>query len=133
MVGWQDPKLGKIQTDSPTLGKDTKHMILSLCAANCWKLWGADIKTAFLSGDPSSRDIFFKPPKEIKEWMDLSEDDLFRLEKAAYGLAEAPRLVPAAAPRVESSRPHYVPVKHVSTVGEKVPIGTNLWGTSTCC
>ena len=23
--------------------------------------------------------------------MDLSEDDLFRLEKAAYGLAEAPR------------------------------------------
>ena len=91
LVGWQDPELGKIQTDSPTLRKETKHMILSLCAARRWKLWGADIKTAFLSGDPSSRDIFFKPPKEIKQWMNLSEDDLFRLEKAAYGLAEAPR------------------------------------------
>ena len=91
LVGWQDPELGKIQTDSPTLRKETKHLILSLCAAKRWKLWGADIKTAFLSGDPSQRDIFFRPPKEIKEWMNLSNDDLFRLEKAAYGLAEAPR------------------------------------------
>ena len=91
LVGWQDPELGKIQTDSPTLRTETKHLILSLCAAKRWRLWGADIKTAFLSGDPSQRDIFFRPPKEIKEWMNLSNDDLFRLEKAAYGLAEAPQ------------------------------------------
>ena len=63
LVGWQDPDLGKIQTDSPTLRKETKHLILSLCAAKRWRIWGADIKTAFLSGDPSSRDIFFKPQK----------------------------------------------------------------------
>ena len=91
LVGWQDPELGKIQTDSPTLRKETKHMILSICASMRWKIWGADIKTAFLSGDPSQRDIYFRPPPEIKEWMQLSQDDLFRLEKAAYGLAEAPR------------------------------------------
>ena len=77
LVGWQDPDLGKIQTDSPTLRKETKHLILSLCAAKRWRIWGADIKTAFLSGDPSSRD---KPPKEIKEWMSLADDDLYRLE-----------------------------------------------------
>ena len=53
--------------------------------------WGADIKTAFLSGDPATRDIYFKPPKEIKQWMNLDDTDLMRLEKAAYGLAEAPR------------------------------------------
>ena len=91
LVGWQDPELGKIQTDSPTLRKETKHMILSICASMRWKIWGADIKTAFLSGDPAQRDIYFRPPSEIKEWMQLSGDDLFRLEKAAYGLAEAPR------------------------------------------
>lgn len=34
-VAWQNPELGKIQTDSPTLRKKTKHLILSLCAA-----WG---------------------------------------------------------------------------------------------
>lgn len=91
LVGWQDPELGKIQTDSPTLRKETKHLILTICSSKLWKLWGADIKTAFLSGDPSQREIYFRPPKEIKEWMKLGEEDLLRLEKAAYGLAEAPR------------------------------------------
>ena len=91
LVGWQDPELGKIATDSPTLRKESKSLVLSICASKHWKLWGADIKTAFLSGDPSSRDIYFKPPPEIREWMQLEGDDLMRLEKAAYGLAEAPR------------------------------------------
>ena len=91
LVGWQDPDLGKVATDSPTLRKETKHLVLSICSASKWKLWGADIKTAFLSGDESCRNIYFRPPAEIKQWMNLSTDDLFRLEKAAYGLAEAPR------------------------------------------
>ena len=34
---------------------------------------------------------YFKPPAEVQEFMNLSEDDVLRLEKAAYGLAEAPR------------------------------------------
>ena len=91
LVGYQDPDLGKIATDSPTLRKESKHIILSLCAAFGWTLWSADIKTAFLSGDASCRNIHFRPPPEIREMMGLSNDDLFRLEKAAYGLAEAPR------------------------------------------
>jgi hypothetical protein len=91
IVGWQDPDLGKVATDSPTLRKVTKHLILSLCAARRWKLWGADIKTAFLSGDPSLREIYVRPPAEIKKWRNLSDQELFRLEKAAYGLAEAPK------------------------------------------
>ena len=91
LVGWQDPMLGKIATDSPTLRKESKGLVLSVCASSRWKLWGADIKTAFLSGDNTSRELYFKPPPEIKSWMHLSDEDLFRLEKAAYGLAEAPR------------------------------------------
>ena len=91
LIGWQDPELGRIATDSPTLRKETKHLVLSICSAQKWKVFGADIKTAFLSGDKSSRDIYFKPPVELKEWLHLNSDDLFRLEKAAYGLAEAPR------------------------------------------
>ena len=91
LVGWQDPELGKIATDSPTIRKESKGLILSICASKHWKLWGADIKTAFLSGDPSDREIYFKPPPEIKQWMKLDDHDLMKLEKAAYGLAEAPR------------------------------------------
>ena len=59
LVGYQDPDLGKIATDSPTLRKESKHIILSLCAAFGWTLWSADIKTAFLSGDASCRNIHF--------------------------------------------------------------------------
>ena len=55
------------------------------------KIWGAYIKTAFLSGDHQQRGIYFRPPPEIKRWMNLDDTDLFRLEKAAYDLAEAPR------------------------------------------
>ena len=91
LVGYQDPDLGKIATDSPTLRKESKHIILSLCAAQKWTLWGADIKTAFLSGDASCRNIHFRPPQEVQDLMGLESDDLLRLEKAAYGLAEAPR------------------------------------------
>ena len=91
LIGWEDPELGKIATDSPTLRKESKHLVLSVCSAKKWKVFGADIKTAFLSGDNSAREIYFKPPPELKEWLQLSQDDLFRLEKAAYGLAEAPR------------------------------------------
>ena len=82
LVGWQDPMLGKIATDSPTLRKETKSVVLSVCSAMNWKVWGADIKT---------RELYFKPPPEIKQWMSLTDDDVYRLEKAAYGLAEAPR------------------------------------------
>ncbi|CAE7223028.1 RE1 [Symbiodinium sp. CCMP2592] len=91
LVGYQDPDLGKIATDSPTLRKESKHIILSLCAAFGWILWSADIKTAFLSGDASCRNIHFRPPPEVRKIMGLGPDDLLRLEKAAYGLAEAPR------------------------------------------
>ena len=91
LIGWEDPELGKIATDSPTLRKESKHLVLSICASKRWKVFGADIKTAFLSGDRTQREIYFKPPPELREWLQLSTDDLFRLEKAAYGLAEAPR------------------------------------------
>ena len=38
LVGWQGPQLGHIQTDSPTLRKETKHLILTICASQKWKL-----------------------------------------------------------------------------------------------
>lgn len=40
LVGWQDPELGRIKTHSPTLRKESKNLILSICAAKKWKIWG---------------------------------------------------------------------------------------------
>ena len=69
LVGWQEPDLGSIATDSPTLRKERKHLVLSTCSSMMWKLWAADIKTAFLSGDESCRNIYFRPPPEVREWL----------------------------------------------------------------
>ena len=91
LVGYQDPDLGKIATESPTVRKESKHLILSICASKGWVIWGADIKTAFLSGDASNRGLHFKPSPEVREFRNLGSEDVLRLEKAAYGLAEAPR------------------------------------------
>ena len=91
LVGYQDPDLGKIATESPTVRKESKHLILSICASKRWVIWGADIKTAFLSGDASNRGLHFKPPPEVRDLMKLGSEDVLRLEEAAYGLAEAPR------------------------------------------
>ena len=91
LVGYQDPDLGRVATESPTLRKESKHLILSICASKKWVIWGADIKTAFLSGDAANRVLYFRPPAEVREFMNLSAEDILRLEKAAYGLAEAPR------------------------------------------
>ena len=57
----QDSDLGRIAPDSPTLQKESKHVIWSICAGKDWVIWGADIKAAFLSGDASNRDLFVKP------------------------------------------------------------------------
>ena len=64
LVGWQDPELGRIATDSPTLRKESKSLV---CAAMR--------KTAFVSGDPSDREIYFQPPPEILAW--VSNDQAF--------------------------------------------------------
>ena len=90
LVGWQDPELGRVATDSPTLRKETKSLVLSVCAAQRWTLWGADIKTAFLSGDASCRDIFFKPPVEVQEWMSLSSrEGSIRLSRSPKSLVSS--------------------------------------------
>ena len=39
-VGWQDPELGRVATDSPTLRKETKSLVLSVCASQRWTLCG---------------------------------------------------------------------------------------------
>ena len=76
----------ELKRDGPNGPEEIKHN-----ASKGWVIWGADIKTAFLSGDASNRQLFFRPPEEVREFMHLSDDDVLRLEKAAYGLAEAPR------------------------------------------
>ena len=94
LLGYQDPELSKIQTASPTLGRATRSVLLSMAAHNAWPVRSLDARAAFLSGETNkarSRPLYMTLPKTWAEELGLPSRSLFRLIKSAYGLAEAPR------------------------------------------
>ena len=86
--GYQDPDLLNLKRDSPALNNQNRNLIFSLAALFGWKIAAGDIKTAFLNGDKteSKRNIFADPPEEVRRMMGMKLWELFRIQKAAYGL-----------------------------------------------
>lgn len=70
---------------SPTCTKDSFRLALSIIVSKGWKLQAIDIKSAFLQGEPLSRQVLLKPPKEAKT------DKVWLLNQAVYGLCDAGR------------------------------------------
>ena len=76
-----------VRSDSPTVGKDTLKMALSIAANEGFTVKSGDIKSAYLQGLDLQRQIYVKPPPEAglcgKLWL---------LKKAAYGISDGGRL-----------------------------------------
>ena len=93
VLGYMDPKLTEVPRDSPTLGRQSKMIILQLIASMGWSLGSFDIKAAFLQGRPQrDRVIGLEPVAELARAMNLSPKEICRLDKSAYGLIDAPYL-----------------------------------------
>ena len=93
VLGYLDPKLTEVPRDSPTLGKQSKMILLQLIASMGWRLGSFDIKAAFLQGRPQSdRIIGIEPVAELTRAMQLRASEVCQLEKSAYGLIDAPYL-----------------------------------------
>ena len=93
VLGYMDPKLTEVPRDSPTLGRQSKMLILQLIASMGWSLGSFDIKAAFLQGRPQrDRIIGLEPVVELAKAMNLSSNEICRLDKSAYGLIDAPYL-----------------------------------------
>ena len=58
--------MGDIQSDSLTVAKSTKRIVLLLATSNNWTIKTTDIKSAFLQGGSLERTVFIKPPKELQ-------------------------------------------------------------------
>ena len=58
------PEDGGFRTDSPTAPQVAFHLLCSEAAQRGWKLGSFDVKTAFLSGEAQSREIYVRPPKD---------------------------------------------------------------------
>jgi hypothetical protein len=92
VLGYLDPALEEIPRDSPTLGRQSRMLILQLISSMNWELMSFDIKAAFLQGSTQGRIIGLEPPPEMIAAMKLSPDEICKLAKSAYGLIDAPYL-----------------------------------------
>ena len=93
VLGYLDPDLENIPRDSPTLGRNSRMLILQLIAAQGWVLQSFDIKAAFLQGEPQAgRVMGLEPTEEFRKQFNMKPDQYLRLVKGAYGLVDAPFL-----------------------------------------
>ena len=83
--GFEEAEVNEIRKDSPTCGKDSLRLCLTLLVSMGWQINSLDIKAAFLQGNHIERDVFIIPPKEA------DTNKIWKLKKTVYGLADASR------------------------------------------
>lgn len=89
--GYEQTDIG--ETFGPVAKLVTVRMILALAAMNGWEIDHMDVVTAFLN-PPINDDIYMLLPEGV-DWLDPSKPagiTACKLNKALYGLKEAPRL-----------------------------------------
>ena len=94
--GHLDPGLGMFRTDAPTTSLTATRLAKAVAAGRGWAGWAFDVSTAFLSGDPTQREIYVRAPAEglpaVRGQSAIRPFELLQILKSAYGLTEAPRL-----------------------------------------
>ncbi len=86
--GHLDQDLGSVRSDAPTAPQLALHMMMQVAATFKWKLQAFDVEAAFLNGVPLERELYVRPPMDLPG---QNPNELWRLEKAVFGLTEAPR------------------------------------------
>ena len=83
--GFQEKE--KVQSDSPTVHKDSMKLFFAMAAIiGVETISSLDITAAFLQAETLKRNVFVDPPKDVKE-----EGILWKLKKPLYGLNDAGR------------------------------------------
>ena len=90
--GFQDPDIGELASDSPTLTRDGRMLLLQTAASHKWCIESFDITTAFLRGKSDDRQLAMEPPKELRELLGMEKHQICLLEGNAYGRVDAPLL-----------------------------------------
>ena len=93
ILGYEDPNIEDIPRDSPTLQRESRSILLQICASKRWSIEAFDVKTAFLRGSRrDNRLLGVEPPEEMRRKMGLKAEEVCELRKSAYGLVNAPYL-----------------------------------------
>ena len=100
--GYQDTSAYTIRKDAPTASRVMQHVLFALTAsyyADGWRLMSADVKSAFLKGDPyieggeGGRELFIQNVRSSGDepMLPFGVGGLARIKKGVFGLADAPR------------------------------------------
>ncbi len=93
ILGFEDPQIDTLARDSPTLGRDSRMLLLQYAASSRWQIRSFDVQTAFLRGSRTDgRILGMEPPPEMRYMMKLKPWECCELQKSAYGLVNAPLL-----------------------------------------
>ena len=91
ILGYEDPDLTSTPQDSPTLQKESRSLLLQMCASMKWVIRSFDITTAFLRGTRrDNRLLGVDPPDEMKDRLQMKPSETCELLKSAYGRVNAP-------------------------------------------
>ena len=90
--GYLDPDLLQVEKQSPTLTSEAFSLVLQVSASRGWHFTIADVEGAFLQGDKLVRpegQLYVEPPPGGAPG--IPDGALLKVEKAVYGLCDAPR------------------------------------------
>ena len=104
-IGCLDPDLWTLQREAATPTRQSEFILYAIFLAGAngkllggntglWLLWGGDVKTAFLQGDPEEREqsLYLLPPQDgITKLAKTFTARLYLVKGNIYGLASAPR------------------------------------------
>ena len=90
--GFQDPDIGVLSSDSPTLTRDARMILLQAIASFQWVVQSFDITTAFLRGKSDQRELAMEAPPELKKLLGMDQSQVCLLQGNAYGRVDAPLL-----------------------------------------
>ncbi|CAE7531744.1 RE1, partial [Symbiodinium necroappetens] len=87
LPGHLDPDMGTIRTDAPTTQMSAVRLAVAIGLMYGWDFLLFDVSTAFLSGKAVDRDLYVRPPRDLKC---VNAAVLWKILKSAYGLSEVP-------------------------------------------
>ena len=79
VTGFTDPDLTEICSESPTLSRLWRQLVLQLSTSHVFRLRKGDVKTACLSGDreEARRDVYAEPPQETRDKLQITRGRVF--------------------------------------------------------
>ena len=90
LLGYQDPCHEQRATNSPTTTRQSRQLQLQVAASFGFRLRKGDVTGAFLQSRPYPGELYCIPTPEICQAMQLAPESITRVQKACYGLVDAP-------------------------------------------